>query len=58
MRAKMVNGVFHRNEERESDMNISKKVDRMGTDLGKNTFHVFGVDESGLPAVRKKLRRK
>lgn len=54
----MVNGVFHRNEERESDMNISKKVDRMGTDLGKNTFHVFGVDESGLPAVRKKLRRK
>ena len=28
-------------------MKISKKVVRMGIDLGKNTFHVFGVDESG-----------
>lgn len=39
-------------------MNLSKKVDRIGMDLGKNTFHVFGVDESGLAAVKKKLRRK
>jgi transposase len=27
-------------------------------DGGKNTFHVVGVDEAGLPAVKKKLRRK
>lgn len=46
------------NEERVSDMNLSKKVDRIGMDLGKNTFHVFGVDESGLTTVKKKLRRK
>jgi len=39
-------------------MNISKKVVRIGMDLGKNTFHVFGVDRSGFPAVKKKLRRK
>ena len=39
-------------------MNISKKVDRIGMDLGKNSFHVFGVDGSGFPAVKKKLRRK
>ncbi len=39
-------------------MNSSKKVDRMGMDLGKNTFHVFGVDESGSVVVKKKLRRK
>jgi len=39
-------------------MKISKKVVRMGIDLGKNTFHVFGVDESGSTVVKKKLRRK
>jgi transposase len=27
-------------------------------DLGKKTFHLFGVDEVGLAAVKKKLRRK
>jgi hypothetical protein len=31
-------------------MEISKKVVRMGIDLGKNTFHVFGVEESGSMA--------
>ena len=39
-------------------MNISKKVVRLGMDVGKNTFHLVGVDEAGLPAVKKKLRRK
>jgi transposase len=39
-------------------MTISKKVVRTGIDLGKHTFHVFGVDESGSTVVKKKLRRK
>lgn len=39
-------------------MKISKKFVRMGIDLGKNTFHLFGVEESGSTVVRKKLRRK
>ena len=39
-------------------MNLSKKVVRIGMDLGKSTFHVFGVGKSGLQAVKKKLRRK
>ena len=38
-------------------MNRSKNVVRMGMDVGKNTFHLFGVDEAGLAAVKKKLRR-
>ena len=37
-------------------MKISKKVVRLGIDLGKNSFHICGVDESGV-VVRKKLRR-
>lgn len=39
-------------------MKISKKVVRMGVDLGKNTFHLFGVDEPGSAVVKKKLNRK
>ena len=39
-------------------MNRSKKVVRLGMDIGKNTFHLYGVDETGLPVVKKKLRRK
>ena len=39
-------------------MNRSKKVIRMGIDVGKKTFHLFGVDEAGLAAVKKKLRGK
>ena len=39
-------------------MNHSRKVVRLGMDMGKNTFHLVGVDETGLPAVKKKLRRK
>ena len=27
-------------------------------DMGKNTFHLVGVDETGLPGIKKKLRRK
>jgi transposase len=39
-------------------MKLSKKVVRMGIDLGKNTFHVFGVEESGSEVLKKKRRRK
>ena len=39
-------------------MKSSKKATRMGIDLGKNTLHVFGVDESGSAVVKTKLRRK
>jgi len=39
-------------------MNRSKEVVRLGMDVGKMTFHLFGVDEAGLAAVKKKLRRK
>jgi transposase len=39
-------------------MNRSKKVVRMGMDVGKKMFHVFGVDDAGSAAVKKKLRRK
>ena len=35
---------------RGSNMEISKKVVRMGIDLGEHTFHVFGVEESGSTA--------
>jgi hypothetical protein len=31
-------------------MDISNKVVRMGIDLGKHTFDVFGIDESGSTA--------
>jgi hypothetical protein len=43
---------------RGSTLKISKKVVRMGIDLGKHTFYVFGVDESGSTVVKKKRRRK
>lgn len=39
-------------------MKISKELCRMGIDLGKNTFHLFGVGESGSTVLKKKLRRK
>ena len=39
-------------------MNRSNKVVRLGMDIGKNAFHFVGVDETGLLAVSKKLRRK
>lgn len=50
--------MFHPKEERESEMKTSKKVVRVGIDLGKQAFHVFGVDGKGSPVLRKKLRRK
>jgi hypothetical protein len=43
----MVNGIIHRNEMEGSDMKVSKKIVRMGKDLGKKTFHLFGVDIRG-----------
>jgi transposase len=33
------------------------KVSVLGIDLGKNVFHVYGIDERGQPIVRKKLTR-
>jgi transposase len=38
-------------------MKTSKNAVRLGIDLGKNTFHVFGVDERGEQVVKRKLRR-
>ena len=38
-------------------MKSSKVVGRLGIDLGKNVFHLFGVDHQGQPVLRKKLRR-
>ncbi len=30
----------------------------LGIDIGKNNFHLFGVDEKGRKVIRKKLSRK
>jgi len=38
-------------------MNASKPVSRMGVDLGKNSFHLWGVDHLERLALRKKLTR-
>lgn len=37
---------------------MTNKVTRIGIDIGKNTFHLFGVDETGQPLLRRRLRRK
>jgi len=34
------------------------KISVIGLDLAKNVFQLHGVDEAGLPVVRKKLHRK
>lgn len=39
-------------------MKVSKKVVRLGIDLGKNSFHLWGVDERGELALKCKLKRK
>ena len=39
-------------------MQISKKVVQLGIDLGKNAFHLFGVEEFGSTVLKKKLSRK
>jgi len=33
------------------------KISVIGLDLAKNVFQLHGVDEAGLPVIRKKLRR-
>ncbi len=38
-------------------MNSSKSVRRMGIDLGKNTFHLWGVDDAEEVVLRRKLKR-
>lgn len=38
-------------------MKVSKKIVRVGMDLGKNAFHLFGVDETGTMMLKRKLRR-
>ncbi len=38
-------------------MKRSKKVIRIGIDLGKNVFHLYGVDRAGHEVVKRKLRR-
>lgn len=39
-------------------MNGSKPVVRLGIDLGKNSFHLWGVDDLGQVVLRNKLSRK
>lgn len=39
-------------------MTATRKIARMGIDLGKNTFHLFGVDNAGQPVLKKQLSRK
>jgi len=39
-------------------MNTVKNAVRIGIDLGKNVFHLFGVDDAGDPLLKKKLTRK
>lgn len=39
-------------------MKDSKQVCVLGIDLGKNIYHLFGVNEQGRPVLRKKLKRK
>jgi transposase len=39
-------------------MNDSKKVIRVGIDLGKNVFHLIGVNSAEKEVLRKKLKRK
>jgi len=34
------------------------KISVLGIDLGKNSFHLYGVDERGQPVLRKKLSRQ
>ena len=38
-------------------MNDSKTVQRLGIDLGKNSFHLWGVDTAEQVALRRKLKR-
>ena len=38
-------------------MNSNNSVERMGIDLGKNTFHLWGVDEAEEVALKRKLKR-
>ncbi len=39
-------------------MNNSNLVVRVGIDLGKNSFHLWGVDDLGQVVLRSKLARK
>jgi transposase len=41
-----------------SKMNNSNLVVRVGIDLGKNSFHLWGVDDLGQVVLRSKLARK
>ena len=51
----MVKENFHRNEAGGSEMNGSKTVRRLGIDLGKNNFHLWGVDEAEQVVLKKKV---
>ena len=37
-------------------MKVTKVAERLGIDIGKNVFYLFGVDAQGTPVLRKKLR--
>jgi transposase len=36
---------------------MSSEIKILGIDLGKNWFHVIGIDDVGRPVVRRKCNR-
>ena len=47
---------IHQKTQRQGEPNMSISV--LGIDIGKNNFHLFGVDADGKKVFRKKLTRK
>jgi hypothetical protein len=48
---------FHRPEAGGSEMNSNKTVVRLGIDLGKNSFHPWGVNADDERVLKKKVSR-
>ena len=47
---------IHQKTQRQGEPNMSISV--LGIDIGKNNFHLFGVDADGKKVFRKKLTRE
>src|SRR5690242_13289757 len=50
-------GEGRRRKEHTMRENSAKKITVIGIDIGKNTFHVVGLDERGAIALRQKWSR-
>jgi len=55
--ATMANHLQPSKEAEESDMNGRKRVVRLGVDIGKNSFHLWGVNKQDERVMKKKVRR-